>query len=109
MIDGFIIEPVSEGDFDALRTLFVSALEAHYDGDHAAHLARLFDAYRINGRDANGYNSLAQLGYVARRETGGPPVGGQVRWSGVAVLSESLGWGTVSGLGEGVYHLGVRS
>ncbi|WP_234459362.1 GNAT family N-acetyltransferase [Corynebacterium macginleyi] len=75
MIDGFIIEPVSEGDFDALRTLFVSALEAHYDGDHAAHLARLFDAYRINGRDANGYNSLAQLGYVARRETGGPPVG----------------------------------
>ena len=75
MINGFIIEPVSEGDFDALRTLFVSALEAHYDGDHAAHLARLFDAYRINGRDANGYNSLAQLGYIARRETGGPPVG----------------------------------
>lgn len=75
MIDGLIIEPVSETDFDALRPLFVSALGAHYDGDHAAHLARLFDAYRINGRDTNGFNSLAQLGYVARRESGGPPVG----------------------------------
>lgn len=30
---------------------------------------------RANGQDANGFNSLAQLGYVAKQETGGRPVG----------------------------------
>ncbi|WP_206759711.1 GNAT family N-acetyltransferase [Corynebacterium belfantii] len=75
MTDDFIVEQPQESDFDALRGLFVSTLEPHYDGDHDAHLTRLINAHRANGQDANGFNSLAQLGYVARQEPGGRPVG----------------------------------
>lgn len=63
MTDDFIVEQPQESDFDALRGLFVSTLEPHYDGDHDAHLTRLINAHRANGQDANGFNSLAQLGY----------------------------------------------
>ncbi|PXA75107.1 N-acetyltransferase, partial [Auritidibacter sp. NML100628] len=38
-------------------------------------LTRLINAHRANGQDANGFNSLAQLGYVARQEPGGRPIG----------------------------------
>lgn len=53
MTDDFIVEQPQESDFDALRGLFVSTLEPHYDGDHDAHLTRLINAHRANGQDAN--------------------------------------------------------
>lgn len=75
MASDVIIDQPRESDFQSLRTLFINALEPYYDGDHDAHLTRLFKAHRVNGKDHNGFNSLAQLGYVARLDPTGPAIG----------------------------------
>lgn len=75
MNDDVIIEQPKESDIEALRGLFSRALAPHYDGDHDAHLSRLIEAYHADGYDTNGFNSLAQVGYVARHTPGGHPIG----------------------------------